>query len=132
MDTVILGRRTYDKVLSFGIDFPRRDKESYIITRALRKQEGNVRFYTGNLKRLVESLKQKDGGTVFVDGGAEVVNTMMQDDLIDEFIVSIIPVLLGDGIRLFQDNRPEQNLELVGSQSFEKGLVQLHYKRKRP
>nr|WP_295930002.1 dihydrofolate reductase family protein [uncultured Dyadobacter sp.] len=130
VDTVILGRRTYDKVLSFGIDFPHSDKECYVITRTPREQEGNIRFYTGNLTTLVANLKQQDGGTIFVDGGAEVVNAMMKEDLIDEFVVSIIPVFLGDGIRLFQDHRPEQKLELMGSQSFEKGLVQLHYKRK--
>lgn len=130
VDTVIIGRRTYDKVLSFGIDFPHSDKECYVITRAPRHQEGNIRFYTGNLATLVANLKQQDGATIFVDGGAEVVNAMMKEDLIDEFVVSIIPVFLGDGIRLFQDNRPGQKLELMGSQSFEKGLVQLHYRRK--
>ncbi|WP_353717670.1 dihydrofolate reductase family protein [Dyadobacter sp. 676] len=131
VDTVILGRKTYDKVLSFGIGFPHADKECYIVTRTQRTQEGNVRFYTGDIKTLVTNLKEKEGKNIFVDGGADVVNTMMKDDLIDEFVVSVIPVFLGDGIRLFQDGRPEHKLELMRSESFEKGLVQLRYKRKR-
>ncbi|MCF0074771.1 dihydrofolate reductase family protein [Dyadobacter sp. CY261] len=129
VDAVILGRRTYDKVLSFGIGFPHAEKECYIVTRTPRAQEGNIRFYTSDLQTLIIDLKQRKGKNIFVDGGAEVVHRMMKDDLIDELIISIIPIFLGDGIRLFQDGRPEQNLELVSSKSFEKGLVQLHYRR---
>jgi dihydrofolate reductase len=131
IDAVVLGRKTYDKVLSFGIDFPHADKECYIITRTPRAQEGNIRFYNGDLKALITNLKTKKGENIFVDGGAEVVNTLMKEDLIDEYVISIIPIFLGDGIRLFQDGRPEQHIELAGSQSFEKGLMQLHYKRTR-
>ena len=100
------------------------------MTRTPRAQEGNVRFHTGDLKAFIEELKQKEGQHIFVDGGAEVVNQLMQMDLIDEYIVSLIPILLGDGIRLFKDGRPEQNLTFVSSKSFEKGLVQLHYTRR--
>ncbi len=130
IDTVIIGRKTYDKVQAMGIEYLRADKEYHIVTRTPRAQEGNIRFHTGDLKALIEDLKQKEGKDIFVDGGAEVVNQLMQMDLIDEYIVSLIPILLGDGIRLFQDGRPEQNLTFVSSKSFEKGLVQLHYKRR--
>ncbi|PSL26606.1 dihydrofolate reductase family protein [Dyadobacter jiangsuensis] len=130
IDTVIIGRKTYDKVQAMGIEYLRADKEYHIVTRTPRAQEGNVRFHTGDLKAFIEELKQKEGKHIFVDGGAEVVNQLMQLDLIDEYIVSLIPILLGDGIRLFKDGRPEQNLTFVSSKSFEKGLVQLHYTRR--
>lgn len=130
IDTVIIGRKTYDKVQAMGIEYLRTDKEYHILTRTPRAQEGNVRFHTGDLKTLIEGLKQKEGKHIFVDGGAEVVNQLIQMDLIDEYIISLIPILLGDGIRLFQDGRPEQNLAFVSSKFFEKGLVQLHYKRR--
>lgn len=130
IDTVIIGRKTYDKVQAMGIEYLRADKEYHIVTRTPRAQEGNIRFYTGDLKTLIEELKRQDGKHIFVDGGAEVVNQLIAMDLIDEYIVSLIPVLLGDGIRLFQDGRPEQNLTFVSSKSFEKGLVQLHYTRR--
>ncbi|MGG7661112.1 dihydrofolate reductase family protein [Dyadobacter sp. BHUBP1] len=130
IDTVIIGRKTYDKVQAMGIEYLRADKEYYIMTRTPRAQEGNVRFHTGDLKALIDELKQKEGKHIFVDGGAEVVNQLIRLDLIDEYIVSLIPILLGDGIRLFKDGRPEQNLTFVSSKSFEKGLVQLHYMRR--
>jgi dihydrofolate reductase len=51
----------------------------------------------------------------------------LKQNLIDEFIISIIPILVGDGVRLFKDGRPEQKVVLKSAKSFEKGLVQLHY-----
>ncbi len=129
VDTVIMGRRTYDKVLSFGIGFPHAHKETYIITRTNREPIDKINFYTGDLKELVEKLKAVNGKDIFIDGGAKVVNELLKNNLIDEFYISVIPVLLGDGIPLFSDGRSELNLKLVSSTSFNKGLVQLHYKK---
>jgi dihydrofolate reductase len=129
VDTVILGRRTYDWVIRHAGYFPHADKEAYIITRTARPAEGNTIFYTGDLSELVTRLKQQEGKHIFCDGGAEVVHMLLKEKLIDEMIISIIPVTLGDGIRLFKDGRPQMPLELVTSTSFYTGLVQLHYKR---
>lgn len=129
VDAVIVGRKTYDKVISMGFDFPHTDKDVYIITRTARPNIGSVQFYTGDLKSLVHKLKSENGKNIYCDGGAEIVNELLKDDLIDEFIISVIPILLGDGIKLFKDGRPEQKLELVSTKQFEKGLVQLHYRR---
>ena len=129
MDTVIVGRKTYDKVISMGFDFPHADKDAYIITRTPRPTVGSVKFYSGDLKTLVGKLKTESGKNIFCDGGAEMVNELLKDNLIDEFIISVIPILVGNGTKLFKDNRPEQKLELVSVKSFDKGLTQLHYKR---
>jgi dihydrofolate reductase len=128
VDAVIVGRKTYDKVISMGYDFPHTDKDAYIITRTPKPNIGLVKFYTGNLKALVEKLKTEKGKNIYCDGGAEVVNELLKHGLIDEYIISVIPILLGGGIKLFNDGRPEQKLELLSAKSFEKGLVQLHYK----
>jgi dihydrofolate reductase len=129
IDAVIVGRKTYEKVISMGFDFPHADKDAYIITRTPRPNIGNVKFYTGDLKTLVEKLKSENGKNIFCDGGAEIVNELLKDNLIDEFIISVIPILLGNGTKLFKDGRPEQKLELVSASQFKKGLCQLHYKR---
>lgn len=130
VDTVILGRKTYDKVLSFGIPFPHADKECYVITRKERPNEGSITFYHGDLSTLMRDLKSRDGKNIFVDGGAEVVNEMIKQGLIDEYIISIIPVLIGDGIRLFNNGRPEQFLQCVSAKHFPSGLVQMHFRSK--
>ncbi len=129
IDTVILGRKTYDKVLSMGFDYPHADKESYVITRRQRPGTEKLHFYSGDLKELVSQLKCRKGKNIFCDGGAEIVHLLMKDDLIDEYIISIIPVFLGSGIALFKDGRPERKLTLVSSLAFDTGLVQLHYKQ---
>jgi dihydrofolate reductase len=111
-----------------GFDFPHADKDAYIITRTPRPDIGNVKFYTGDIPTLVNKLKSVNGKNIFCDGGAEIVNELLKHNLIDEFIISVIPVLVGSGIKLFNDGRPEQKLELLSTKPFNKGLVQLHYK----
>lgn len=129
VDAVIVGRKTYDKVISMGFAFPHTDKDAYIITRTPRSNLGSVKFYTGELKTLVDKLKSENGKNIFCDGGAEIVNELLKDDLIDEFIISVIPVLVGSGTKLFKDGRSEQKLELISVKQFDKGLTQLHYRR---
>lgn len=129
VDAVIIGRKTYEKVISMGFDYPHVDKDVYIITRTPRPGIGTFKFYTEDLIQLVRELKKKSGKNIYCDGGAEIVQKLLEHDLIDEIILSIIPVLLGGGIRLFQDGRPLQKLKLLSSKQFEKGLVQLHYSR---
>jgi dihydrofolate reductase len=69
VDTVIVGRKTYDKVISMGFDFPHADKDAYIITRTPRPTIGSVKFYSGDLKTLVGKLKTESGKNIFCDGG---------------------------------------------------------------
>lgn len=129
IDTVIMGRRTYEKVISMGVAFPHSDLATYVITHKSRPDSGNVKFYTGNLKELLQKLKSQKGKDIFVDGGAILVNDLLKENLIDNFYISIIPVLLGGGIRLFHDGRSPMSLKLAGCTSYSKGLVQLHYVR---
>jgi dihydrofolate reductase len=129
VDTVILGRKTYDWVMTQVPEFPHADKNSFIITRTARPSIGKTNFYTGKLKDLVSKLKTEKGKNIFIDGGAEIVNELLKENLIDEFIISVIPILVGNGTKLFKDGRPEQKLELISTKQFDKGLTQLHYKR---
>ncbi len=129
VDTVILGRKTYDWVMTQIPEFPHADKNSFIITRTARPNIGKISFYTGKLKDLISKLKAEQGKNIFIDGGAEIVNELLKENLIDEFIISVIPILVGNGTKLFKDGRPEQKLELVSTKQFDKGLMQLHYKR---
>ena len=132
VDTIIIGRKTYDWVRSkIGPSyFDNGDKDVYVITRTVKPDAGRTKFYAGNLCDLVQKLKSGNGKDIFCDGGAEIVNELLKYDLIDEFIISVVPVLVGDGIKLFKDGRPEQMLELVESKAFDTGLVQLRYRRK--
>ena len=132
IDTLIVGRKTYEYVLkeigSSHYDNGLRDV--YVITRNQRPSLGRTTFYTGDLTALVKRLKSKTGKNIYCDGGAEIINELLKLDLIDEFIISVIPVLLGDGIKLFKAGIPEQSLKLVDTKQFDTGLTQLHYQKK--
>ena len=132
IDTLIVGRRTYEYVLNEigSSHYDNGQRDVYVITRTERSQVGRTFFYTGDIPELVKRLKSEEGKNIYCDGGAEVINELLKHDLIDELIISVIPVLLGNGTRLFKDGRPEQTLEFITVKTFETGLTQLHYKRK--
>ncbi len=133
IDTLIVGRRTYDYVLEeIGPShYDNGQRDIYVITRTERPQVGRTIFYTGDITELVKRLKSEKGKNIYCDGGAEIINELLKHDLIDEFIISVIPVLLGDGIKLFKDGRPEQRLEFITAKTFETGLIQLYYRREK-
>lgn len=133
VDTLLIGRRTYEYVCNEigSTYYEQGDREVYVFTRTARPAAGKITFYSGKITDLIEKLKSQPGKNIYCDGGAGVIHELLLHDLIDEMIISVIPVLLGEGIRLFRDNRPEQLLELVSAKTYETGLTQLHYKRKR-
>ena len=133
VDTIILGRKTYEWVLKeIGPShYDNGERDVDIITRTERPSFGKIKFHTGSPDDLVQKLKTEKGQKIYCDGGAEIINDLLESDLIDEFILSIIPVLVGNGTRLFKDGRPEQLLELVRVKTYDTGLTQLHYIRKK-
>lgn len=126
VDTLIWGRRTYDKVLSFGGDFHHRDKKCYVISTTRKGTDENVEFVSEPVE-LVRSLKASPGKHIYCDGGGGVVAALLSAKLIDRLIVSVIPHLVGEGIRLFREGLPEQDLVFRSANSFPTGLVQLTY-----
>lgn len=132
IDTLIIGRKTYDYVLKeLGAShYDNGKRDVYVITRTEKPNVGRTTFYTGNLTDLVKQLQSENGKNIYCDGGSEIINELLKNDLVDEFIISVVPVLLGNGTRLFKDGRPEQELQFVSAKTYETGLTQLYYKRK--
>jgi dihydrofolate reductase len=129
IDTVIWGRKTYDKVLSFGGDFHHKDKKVWVLSNSRTGKDENVEYFS-DLPGLIKKLQAEPGKGIYCDGGAELVFELLNHSLIDRLIVSVIPHLLGGGIRLFKDGRPEQSLVFKRSLTFPSGLVQLWYDKK--
>ncbi len=128
MDAVIVGSKTYDKVISMDFNFPHFDIDAYIIKLTPKPNIVSVKFYIDDLKSLIDKLKSENGMNIFCDGGVEIVYELLKDNLINDFIITLIPILVGNRTKLFNDGRPEQKLELISVKSFDKGLTQLHYK----
>jgi dihydrofolate reductase len=131
IDTYMVGRKTYDKVLQLtGGVFPQAEEfDCYVITRQERAEENGINFYNGDLEELITGLKSIEGKNIYCDGGGEIVKLLMEKNLIDEYIVSIVPIILGGGKRLFPGNTPRIHLSAQPVKYFETGMVQLHYLR---
>lgn len=130
IDTVIMGRKTYEKVLSFGIEFPHKGRKCYVLSRTKTGSDKNVEYFS-NIEGLISDLRSRSGKDIFIDGGAEIVNELLRFEIIDEMIISVIPILLGNGIRLFKDNRPESILKLKSVTEYKTGLVKLWYEKEK-
>lgn len=131
-DAYIVGRGTYDVVRGLmNGDFPQAKMyDCYVITRQELEPVDGITFYNGPIEELIADLKSKDGKDIYCDGGGEIVRLLMEKNLIDEYIVSVIPTILGDGKRLFKGGVSKLDIELIDSKSYSSGLVQLHYKKK--
>jgi dihydrofolate reductase len=126
----IVGRKTYDKVLSMVNEFPpAREFDCYVMSRTKSGTENGVTFYNGDISTLVAELKKKSDKNIYCDGGGEIVKLLMDRQLIDEYIISIIPHLLGDGKRLFLGETLPSSIRLTDVKKYESGLVQLRYER---
>lgn len=126
IDTIIWGRKTFDKVLSFGNGVPHKDKKVFVMSKTKKGTHEHTE-YSDNVTDLVKSLKQKEGKDIYCDGGAEIVCELLSSQLFEQIIISVIPHLLGDGIPLFKNKNIEQRLQLKRSISYPSGLVQLWY-----
>jgi dihydrofolate reductase len=100
-----------------------------VITRQERENENGVTFYNGDIEKLITRLKNENGKNIYCDGGGQIVKLLMEKNLIDEYRVSIIPIILGDGKRLFKGGTPLINLKALPCIQYESGLIQLQYER---
>ncbi len=133
VDTYIVGRKTYDVVKQL-LDgkFPQSEQfDCYVMTREDREPENGVTFYNGTVTELIADIRSKAGKDIYCDGGSEIVHLLMKENLIDEYIVSVVPIILGNGKRLFLGNTPTIKLSALPSEQFDTGLVQLRYIREK-
>jgi dihydrofolate reductase len=127
VESLIMGRRTYEQILDFG-EWPYEVKPTYVFTRSAPAGEHpHVEFVSSEVGSFVEELRQRSRRDIWLVGGAALVSAFRKLGLIDEYILSVHPMLLGDGIPLFERPLPREGLRLQGVDSFESGLVQLRY-----
>ncbi len=123
---LVMGRKTYELSLSFGA-WPYADKPAYVFTRQTPPHDSRVQFVAGDASGLIAGLRARANKNIWLVGGGALVSTFMQHGLIDEFVISIHPLLLGAGIPLFEPGVARRTLRLVGVTSFASGLVQPRY-----
>jgi dihydrofolate reductase len=126
VEALVMGRKTYELSLSFG-EWPYGDKPAYVFTRRTPPDDPRVRFVAGDATGLIAGLRASGRKNIWLVGGAALVSTFLQEGLIDEFVISVHPLLLGAGIPLFAPGVPRRGLRLVSVTPFASGLIQLHY-----
>ncbi len=132
IDTVIMGNLTYQELIVMSIDWPYKDKSTYILTRYKNNlpPKENVTYLTDDVIETIHQLKQQEGKDIWLMGGGQVITLLLNHDLVDEMQISYVPVILGEGIPLFPNKPKESKWELVNSTAFDSGILKVDYKRK--
>ena len=132
-DAVVMGRGTYEKVLSFDVwpyDLPLVVLSKQLADTPVPEHlQGKVRFSKQTPEQVMELLAAENRHRIYVDGG-QIIQSFLRAGLVHDMILSTMPVLIGEGRRLFGSVNQEMDWNLVSCQSFPSGLVQSRYQRK--
>ena len=132
IDAIVMGRKTFEKVLTFGQWVY--DKPVFILSNSLTNLPEPIREFAeiirGDIKEIITQLNQKGYKNLYIDGG-RVIQSFLQEDLIDEIIITLVPILLGKGVPLF--GKLEQHLQFrhKTTEIYDHTLVKSHYTRDR-
>ena len=131
IDTILMGWNTYHQITTelSPTEWIYGDFTTYVITHNKRKSTEKIYFTGENPTKLLKELKVCDGKDIWICGGANLVNQLVRADLIDQYIISVIPTLLGKGIHLFEEGENEQKLFLAKTRNYN-GIVELTYERR--
>lgn len=126
VDCYVLGSRTYEHALELG--WPYGDTPVIVVTRReWPNGRKSVEFYAGDLKKLVEDELAPRYRNIWLVGGAELCQEFLELNLVDEIKLTIAPVLLGEGLRLFKDSAAEARWNLKNVVAYKNGFVELSY-----
>ena len=128
VDTKVLGRKTYEVSLRMGANF---DSHSRTIVFSRHPPPADapsgVEFVSDAIGPFVSRLRQRPGKDIWLMGGGEIIASFLDAQAVDEFVISVVPVFIGEGIPLIARRHRHVPLELRSVERFEDGLVQLHY-----
>ena len=125
-EAILVGRATYDVASGFAA-WPYEEKPVFVATsRPLEPAAATVRPVSGTPSELLEAVRAHTAGAVYLDGGA-LIRSFLDDGLIDELTVTIVPVVLGSGVPLFAGSARSHRLALAAASPYPSGLVQLRY-----
>ncbi|MGE7623869.1 dihydrofolate reductase family protein [Viridibacillus sp. NPDC096237] len=126
IDTTIMGKRTYDYVIEHAESFPYPEKKNYVFTTSDQGSNEYVDFVNEDVVAFTKKLKDQKGAKIWMVGGASILDDFIKENLIDEYIITVTPHILGSGIPLFREKNPQINLTLIDTKRFGQ-FVQLHY-----
>lgn len=133
IDAKILGRKTFDLSVKMGANFSA-DNVHYVFSRRPPPTSvpAGVQFVTEPIRAFAERVRKQAGKNIWMMGGGEIIGSFLDEDAIHEFIITVVPTFIGEGIPLIAPRHREVPLRLLSLQRFPDGVVQLHYDVQRP
>ena len=133
IDAIVMGRTTFETVCNFDIDWPYK-KPVFVLSKTMNrieeKYKGKAELVNGSLENILKEINQKGNYRLYIDGGA-TIQSFLKEDLIDELIITTIPILLGGGSYLFSEMPKKLAFKHVDTQVYLNEIIQSHYIRKR-
>lgn len=133
IDALVMGRTTFETVCGFDMNWPY-SKPVFVLSTTLNEipesHKEKAFLVKGTLEEILNQIHEKGYHKLYIDGGT-IIRNFLNADLIDEMIITTIPILLGGGSRLFSKLPNELNFELIKAKTFLSQVSQVHYKRKR-
>lgn len=128
IDATVMGGKSYRLITNYGPPYP--EFTNYVFTRTETETPfPNVVFVSDDIVEFIRNLKQQKGKNIWLFGGSEIIQPLISENLVDELMLAIHPLLLGDGIPLFRKFDERQPFQLSDSITYPSGLVQLIYKK---
>ena len=131
IDTVLMGWNTYNQIITelSPDNWVYDNLLTYVFTHREQQDSDKIIFTSDNLEELIKKLKGVEGKDIWICGGADLVQQAISSDVIDEYLISIVPTILGNGIKLFSQNDAEHKLKLINTIT-NNGIVELNYIRR--
>lgn len=130
IDTLVCGRRTYDWVVEKEGGFPYKEQTCYVFTSSSHEKRNHIHFINENVRLFADRLKSQEGKNIWLIGGRRLLHEFLKERLVDEFIISIAPVVIGKGIPLFKEMDFEIDFTLKSVRRYGQ-FAQLHYEIKK-
>ena len=137
IDTILYGRKSYDlwgqytPTIEDAAEIEMwelvHSKEKYVFSKTQRGTDNKAVFINEDILEEVNKIKNKPGKDIWLYGGASLITTFINLGLVDEFRLSVHPVVLGEGKPMFIDIKQRLNLKLMNTRTFSSGVVQLIY-----
>lgn len=131
VDTVLMGGRTYHEIIGFGVPWPYKDKQTYVIAHNNTNvtPDEKVEFITEDIYRRISALKEADGKDIWLVGGGVLTTMLLNHDLIDKMQIAIVPTILGEGLPLFPNKPKTSKWTLVENKAYMSDVILNVYKK---
>ena len=133
IDALVMGRTTFETVLGFDVDWPY-NKPVFVLSNKLKEipesHKEKAFLVKGTLTKILDQIHEKGFYRLYIDGGA-TIRSFLKEDLIDEMVLTTIPILLGGGSSLFSELPNRLKFEMIGTKTYLNQITQIHYIRKK-